>query len=93
MTFEGKHKIKDHWKKTIYWVEGQPYAGLPVIRIAPVEGEGKVKFVHWSLLLPFSDNVEASENEENQQIAPMWSTDAEPKGKGDVIHIQFVQTV
>ena len=36
---KGKHKIQDHCEKTIYWVEGQPYVGLPVFRIALVEGE------------------------------------------------------
>ena len=44
--FKGKHKIKDHWEDTIYYVEGQPYAGLPVFKITQVAGEGKVKVVH-----------------------------------------------
>ena len=44
--FKGKHKIPDHWKDTIYHVEGQPYAGLPVFKIAPVAGKVKVKTVH-----------------------------------------------
>ena len=34
MAFKGKHKIQDHWKDTIYHVEGQPYAQFS--RIAPV---------------------------------------------------------
>ena len=45
MAFKGKHKIKDHWEKTIYHVEGQPYVGS-LISGTPVAGEGKVKIVH-----------------------------------------------
>ena len=52
----------------IYQVQGQPYAGLPVFRIASVEEEGKVKIVlHWNVLHPFGRNVEDSENEESWQ--------------------------
>ena len=46
MSFKGKHKIQDHWEKTICIVEGQPYAGMLVFRIASVDGKGKVKIVH-----------------------------------------------
>ena len=45
MAFKGKHKIQDHWEKTIYYVDGQPCDGLLVFRITPVAGEGKVKIV------------------------------------------------
>ena len=44
--FKSKHKIQDCWEDAIYYVEGQPYAGLPVFRIAQVAGEGKMKSVH-----------------------------------------------
>ena len=64
--FKGKNKIQDHWEN-IYQVEGQPYAGLPVFRIEPVEGDDKVKVVHHNLLLSFGGNVEDSENEESWQ--------------------------
>ena len=64
----GKHKIQDHWDKTIYHVKGQPYEGMPGFRIIPVAGEGKVKIVHQNLLLPFGGNIEGdSENERSQQ--------------------------
>ena len=49
MVFKGKHKIQDCWEKTVYHVEGQPYAGLLVSRITPVVREGKVKIVHQNL--------------------------------------------
>ena len=45
MAFKGKCKIQDHWEKTIYHVLGQPYV-LPVSRITPVAGEGRVKILH-----------------------------------------------
>ena len=64
MVFKGKCKLKDYLEKTIYWVEGQPYAGSPVFRIA---WEGKVNIVHQNLLLPFGGNVQGSENDESQQ--------------------------
>ena len=67
MAFKGSYKILDHWEKTLYQFEGQPYAGLPVFRIVPTERESKVKVVHQNLLLPFDNNVEDSENEESQQ--------------------------
>ena len=42
--------------------------GLPVFRITPVAGEGKVKIVHQNLLLLFGGNTEEdSENEGSQQ--------------------------
>ena len=67
-TFKGKHKIQDHWEKTICHVEGKPYVELPVFRITPVAGEGKVKIIHQNLLLPFGGNIERnSENKGNQQ--------------------------
>ena len=44
--FKGKHRIQDHLEDTIYHVEGQPYAGMLVYKIALVAGEGKVKVVH-----------------------------------------------
>ena len=56
--FKGKHKIQDHWKDTLYCVEGQPYAWLLDFKITPVVGEGKVKIVHQNLLLPFGGNIE-----------------------------------
>ena len=66
--FKGKHKIQDHWKKTIYWVDRQQYAGgLQVFRMAPVEGKDKVKVVHQNLLLPFGSSVKDSEDKEGQQ--------------------------
>ena len=39
MAFKGKHKIQDHWEKTIYHLEEQPYVGLQVVRITPVAGK------------------------------------------------------
>ena len=39
--------------------------GCQFFRIAPVDGEGKVRIVHQNLLLPFSGNVEDSENDES----------------------------
>ena len=39
-----------------------------VFRITPVAGEGKVKIVHWNLLLPHGGNIkEESENEVSWQ--------------------------
>ena len=56
--FKGKHKIEDHWKDTIYLIEGHPYAGLPIFKISPVAGEGTVKVVHQNLFDPFGGNIE-----------------------------------
>ena len=62
--FNGKHKIWDQWEDTIYHIEGQPYAGLPVFKITPLAGEGKVKIVHQNLLFLFGGNIEGyPENE------------------------------
>ena len=69
-TFKGKHKIKDCWINAIYCVDGKPYARLPVFKITPVAGEGKVKVVHRNLLFPFGGNIEGCpENEGNWQDA------------------------
>ena len=66
--FKDKHKTQDHWKDTIYLIEGQPYVGLPVFKITPIAGEGKVKVAHQNLLLPFEGNIKGGpENEESQQ--------------------------
>ena len=56
--FRSKHKIQNHWEDIVYCVEGQPYSGLPVLRITPVTGRGKVKIVHPNLLLLFGGNIE-----------------------------------
>ena len=74
MAFKGTHKIQDHWEDIIYCVEGQPYAELPVFRTAPIAGEGKVKVVHWNLLLPFGGNIEGGpENKEvNKMSNDLW---------------------
>ena len=64
MAFKGKHKIQDHWEKTIFHVDGKPYVWLLVFRITQVAGEGKVKIVHWNWLLTYEGNIEEdSENE------------------------------
>ena len=55
--FKGKHKVQDHWKYTVYHVEGQPCSKLPVFKIAPVAG-GKVKIVHQNLSVSFGGNIE-----------------------------------
>ena len=56
--FNGKHKIQDCREDTVYHVEGQPYAKLPVFKIIPVAGEGKVTILHQNLLLLFGGNIE-----------------------------------
>ena len=38
--------------------EGQPYNGMPVFRITPVTGGGKVRVVHQNLLIPLGGNIE-----------------------------------
>ena len=64
---KGKHKIQDHWKDTVYCVEGQSYIQLLVFKITLVAGDGKVKIVHQNLSLPFGCNIKGvSENEGNQ---------------------------
>ena len=68
--FKGKHNIWDHWKDTVHHVEGQPYKGMPVFRITPVTGGGKVRVVHQNLLLPYGGNIEGnSEDKVSQQKA------------------------
>ena len=52
----------------MHHVEGQPYSRLPVFRIAPVTGGGKVRVVYQNLLLPFGGSIEQDPGkEENQQ--------------------------
>ena len=64
--FKGKHKIQDHWKDTVYHLKRQPYNGIPVFRINPVTGGGKVRIVHQNLLLPFGGSIEEDPgNKEN----------------------------
>ena len=64
------NKIQNHWEDTVYHVEGQPYASLPLFKISPAIEEGKVKIVHHNLLLPFGGNIEGNpENEGSQQDA------------------------
>ena len=66
--YKGKHKIQDHWKDTVYHIQGQPYNGMLVFRITPVTVGGKVRVIHWNLLLPFGGNIEGDPgNEENWQ--------------------------
>ena len=105
--FKGKHKIQDHWEDTVYHVEGQPYASLPVFKIIPVAGEGKVTIVHGNLLLQFGGKLKGvlrtRENADGSQDftlavsddgvpgTEVVLTDPEPMGEGDVIHVQCVQ--
>ena len=54
--FKGKYKIQDAWENTIYQVIEQPLGKLPVFKIRSMEGDNKMKVVHWNVLLPlFSD--------------------------------------
>ena len=46
LAYKGKYKIKDQGEKTIYKVKGQPYTGMPVFRVSPVERIGKVENTH-----------------------------------------------
>ena len=65
MAFKGRHKIQDHWEDIVYCVEGQPYNGMLVFRIALVTGEDKVRIVHQNLLLPFGGNIDEDPGSED----------------------------
>ena len=72
--FKGKHKTQDHWKETVYHVEGQPYAVLSGFQdCTQVTWEGKVKIVHQNLLLPFGGNIEGVPENEGI-LAKCWWT-------------------
>ena len=77
MAFQGKHKIQDHWEDTIYCVDRQPCAGLPIFRIAPVPGKGKVKNAHQNLLLPFGGNIE-EDSEKGKLTRCQWTSGLHP---------------
>ena len=48
----GKHKLGDKWGKYPYIVVSQPNPEIPVFRVRPENGGGKVKTLHRNLLLP-----------------------------------------
>ena len=54
--FKGKHKIQDRWEYIIYEVIEQPVGKMPVFKVKPIEGDGKMKVVHRNLLLPLSSD-------------------------------------
>ena len=62
--FKGKHKIQDRWENTIYKVIEQPTGKMPV---KSMEGDDKMKVVHWNLFLPLfsdpSDHTNVSDTE------------------------------
>ena len=66
MAFRDKHKIQDHWEKTTYHVEREPYVGLLVFRITHFRGRKDENYAP-NLLLPFGGNIEDSENEGSWQ--------------------------
>ena len=48
----GKHKLGDKWGKYPYIVVSQPNPDIPVFRVRPETGGGRVKTLHRNLLLP-----------------------------------------
>ena len=50
-TYTGKHKISYMWENQVYIVISKPFENLPVFRIKPESGEGKIKVVHGNMLL------------------------------------------
>ena len=50
-TYKGKHKISNGWENQVYIVISKPFQNLPVFRIKPEIGEGKIKVVHKNLFL------------------------------------------
>ena len=51
----------------MYCIDGQPYSRLPVFKIAPVAGGGKVEIVHENLLLPFGGNIKGGPVDKGNQ--------------------------
>lgn len=49
---KGKNKLGDKWGRFPHVVIGQPNAELPVYKVRPEVGEGRVKTLHRNLLLP-----------------------------------------
>ena len=41
------------WKNTIYEAVRQPIGKMPVFKIESMEGDSKMKVVHWNLLATF----------------------------------------
>ena len=52
VAFQGKHKLADKWGKHPYIVVSQPNPDIPVFRVRPESGVGRVKTLHRNLLLP-----------------------------------------
>ena len=106
MGIRGKHKIQDHWKKTISHLDGQPYVGLPVSRITPVAGEVKVKLCTKTCysyleatLMRSQQGVDRPQDcilavsDDGLLETEVLSTDPKPMGEGHAINVQCVQTV
>ena len=75
---------------------------MPVFRVSPVDGDGKVKIVCCKPVLPIGVNIETSGNERDQKnvdgpqdfIQAVFGDvpiDFEPEEVDDVIHLQHVQ--
>ena len=65
--FKGKHKIEDKWENTIYEVIEQPIGKMPVFKVKPIEGDGKMKVVHQNQLLPLFSNASDHTNKLNTE--------------------------
>ena len=59
----------------------QPYKNKPACKVKPLDGEGKVKKVHWNLLLPLSLASETLDTLDGQMDGSV--VDAQPNSQYD----------
>ena len=56
LAFKGKHKLQNRWCDIPYVVE-QKISNLPVYKLKPESGKGKLKTLHRDKLLPIGESV------------------------------------
>ncbi|XP_060082178.1 uncharacterized protein K02A2.6-like [Ylistrum balloti] len=83
LVHEGKHKLADKWEEIVHIVQDQPNPEVPVFRVKPERGGGRLRTLHRNLLLPVG-NLERTENTPEKVPARSIRRDQRRKEKLEV---------
>ena len=59
---KGRHKIQNKWEDQEYVIVSQPNLDIPVYKVKPTTGEGRIRTLHRNLLLPLGTSIDKEEN-------------------------------
>ena len=86
VSFQGTHKIVDHWSEEVYLVVKQPKT-IPVYEIEPESGNGKSKVLHHNLLLQLLKPHAGVSDQDVGTVTQREGTDSDNDSDDDLFYL------